>query len=60
MGEYTDMDMIKSLVRAVELLTEENKELRQEIKGLRAVPAMWFDSASLGLSPVTDGEREWK
>lgn len=28
-------DMVKSLVRAVELLTEENKELRQEIKGLR-------------------------
>lgn len=35
MSEYTDVDMLKSLVRTVELLTEENKELRQEIKGLR-------------------------
>ncbi len=35
MGEYTDKDMIKSLVRAIELLTEENKELRQEIRELR-------------------------
>lgn len=60
MGEYTDKDMVKSLARAIELLAEENKELRKEIKGLRAVPAMRFDSASLGLPPVTDGEREWK
>lgn len=35
MNEYTNLDMVKSLVRAIELLTEENKELRQEIKGLR-------------------------
>lgn len=35
LGEYTDKDMVKSLARAIELLTEENKELRQEIKGLR-------------------------
>lgn len=35
MGEYTDKDMIKSLVRAIELLTEENKELRQELKEMR-------------------------
>ena len=54
MGEYIDKDIIKSLVRAIELLTEENKELRQEIKDLRMAPAMWFNSNSLGLSPVTD------
>lgn len=35
MGEYTDKDMIKSLAKAIELLTEENKELRQELKELR-------------------------
>ena len=35
MGEYTDKDMIKSLARAVELLTEENKELRQELREMR-------------------------
>lgn len=35
MGEYTDKDMAKSLARAIELLAEENKELRQEIKELR-------------------------
>lgn len=35
MGEYTNLDMVKSLVRAVELLTEENKELRQELKEMR-------------------------
>lgn len=35
MGEYTDKDMIKSLARAIELLAEENKELRKEIKELR-------------------------
>lgn len=54
MDEYTNLDMVKSLVRAIELLTEENKELRQEIKDLRAAPAMWFDSRNLGLPPVTD------
>lgn len=36
MSEYTDVDMLKSLVRTVELLTEENKELRQELKELRS------------------------
>lgn len=35
MDEYTNLDMVKSLVRAIELLTEENKELRQEIKEMR-------------------------
>ena len=35
MGEYTDKDMVKSLARAVELLVEENRMLRQEIKELR-------------------------
>lgn len=35
MGEYTDKDMLKSLVRAIELLTEENKELRQDLRDLR-------------------------
>ena len=35
MGEYTDKDMVKSLVRAIELLTEENKELRQELREMR-------------------------
>lgn len=35
MGEYTDVDMLKSLVRIMESLTKENEELRQEIKGLR-------------------------
>ena len=54
MGEYTDKDMIKSLAKAIELLTEENKELRQEIKDLRTAPAIWLNSNSLGLPPVTD------
>jgi predicted nucleic acid-binding Zn-ribbon protein len=36
MGEYINMDMLKSLVRTIELLTEENKELRKEIKELRS------------------------
>lgn len=36
MGEYTDKDMVKSLARAIELLTEENKELRQELKEMRS------------------------
>lgn len=36
MGEYTNMDMLKSLVRTIELLTEENRELRKEIKELRS------------------------
>lgn len=54
MGEYTDKDMIKSLVRAIELLVEENKELRQEIKDLRTAPAMWLNSDLSGLPPVTD------
>ena len=54
LSEYTDKDIIKSLVRAIELLTEENKELRQEIKDLRTAPMMWFNSNSLGLPPVTD------
>lgn len=35
MGEYTDVDMLKSPVRIMESLTEENKELRKEIKELR-------------------------
>lgn len=54
MGEYIDKDVVKSLARAIELLAEENKKLRKEIESLRAIPAMRFDSASLGLSPVTD------
>lgn len=54
MGEYIDKDVVKSLARAIELLTEENKELRKEIESLRTIPAMRFDSASLGLPPVTD------
>ena len=54
MGEYTDKDMIKSLVRTIELLAEENKKLRQEIEGLRAIPVMRFDSESLGLPSITD------
>jgi len=56
LGEYTDKDMVKSLARAIELLIEENKELRKEIEGLRTIPAMRFDSASLGLPPVTDSD----
>lgn len=35
MGEYTDKDTIKSLAKAIELLTEENKELRQELREIR-------------------------
>lgn len=35
MGEYTDKDMVKSLARAIELLTEENRELRQELREMR-------------------------
>ena len=58
MGEYTDKDMIKNLVRVLDLLAEENNELRKEIEGLRAMPVMRFDSASLELSPVTDRRRE--
>ena len=58
MGEYTDKDMVKSLARAIELLAEENKELRKEIEGLRTILVMRFDSASLGLPPVTDRECE--
>lgn len=60
LGEYTDKDMVKSLARAIELLAEENKELRKEIESLRTIPAMRFDSASLGLPPVTDGESVWE
>ncbi len=54
--EYTDKDITKSLARAIELLTEENKKLRQEIEDLRTISAMRFDSESLGLPPVTDKE----
>ena len=54
MGEYIDKDVVKSLARAIELLIEENKELRQEIKNLRTAPAMWFNSDLSGLPPVTD------
>ena len=54
MSEYTDVDMIKSLVRTIELLAEENNELRQEIKDLRTVPTMWINSDLSGLPPVTD------
>lgn len=54
MDKYTNLDMVKSLVRAIELLTEENKELRQEIKNLRAAPVMWSNSDLSGLPPVTD------
>lgn len=35
MGEYTDVDMLKSFVRIMESLIKENEELRQEIKELR-------------------------
>jgi restriction endonuclease S subunit len=55
LSEYTDKDMVKSLARAIELLTEENKELRQEIKNLRELPFSQFNSVSLNLPPVTDG-----
>lgn len=58
MSEYIDKDVVKSLARAIELLAEENKELRKEIEGLRTIPAIRFDSASLGLPPVTDRECE--
>jgi len=58
LGEYTDKDMVKSLVRTIELIAEENKKLRQEIEGLRAIPVMQFDSTSLGLPSVTDKECE--
>ena len=54
MDEYTNLDMLKSLVKTVELLAEENKELRKEIEGLRTIPVMRFDSQNLGLPPVTD------
>ncbi len=54
MDEYTNLDMLKSLVKTVELLAKENEELRQEIKDLKTAPAMRFDSQNLGLPPVTD------
>lgn len=54
MMEYTDKDMVKSLVKTIESLTRQNEELRKEIEALRAKPVMRFDSASLGLPPVTD------
>ena len=54
MDEYTNLDMVKSLARAIELLIEENKELRQEIKDIKTAPTMWFNSDLSGLSPVTD------
>lgn len=57
MDEYTNINMVKSLVKTIELLAEENKELRQEIKDLKTAPAMWFNSQNLGLPPVTD--KEW-
>jgi hypothetical protein len=56
LGEYTDKDMVKSLARAIELLTEENKELRKEIESLRTIPAMRFDSASLGVTTCNGQE----
>lgn len=58
MVEYADKDMVKSLVKIIESLTRQNEELRKEIEGLRAMPVMQFDSASLGLPPVTDRECE--
>lgn len=36
MNEYSNLDMVKSLARAVELLVEETRVLRQEIKELRS------------------------
>lgn len=56
MIEYTDKDMVKSLVKIIESLTRQNEELRKEIEVLRAIPVMRFDSESLGLPPVTDKE----
>ena len=35
MNEYSNLDMVKSLVRSLELLAEENKQLRSEIEALR-------------------------
>jgi hypothetical protein len=35
MGEYTDKDMVKSLERVIELLTEETQKLRQELREMR-------------------------
>lgn len=36
MMEYTDKDMVKSLVKIIESLTRQNEELRKEIEVLRA------------------------
>lgn len=58
MMEYTDKDMVKSLVKTIESLTRHNEELRKEIEGLRTKPVMQSNSASLGLPPVTDKECE--
>ena len=58
MAEYTDKDMVKSLVKIIESLTRQNEELRKEIEGLRAILVMRFNSASLGLSSVTDRKCE--
>ena len=57
MSEYTDEDMVKSLVKIIESLTNENKELRKEIKDIKAIPFMRYTAQDLGLPSVIDKER---
>ena len=46
-----NLDMLKSLVKTLELISEENRELRDEIKELKERLYIWNN---LGLPPVTD------
>ena len=63
MVEYTEKDTIKSLAKAIELLTEENKELRQELRGFSGLLINYAASKDIhvavrGLRAVTDFEYE--
>ena len=48
----TDVEMLKSLTRTLEILAEENKELRNEIKQLKGITCVLSDK-SIGLTTNT-------